>query len=87
MLSLVTMKFSPLPCMSLPTIFGLPVGSLKYPPDRFLNLFAAVHELKNDEQRHHRDDEVRISNLPGSAVVAAMADLFLDDDGRRSRHS
>jgi hypothetical protein len=56
-------------------------------PTCFLNLFTAVHQPEHDEQSHHGGDKIGIGNFPRAAMVATVADFFLDDDGRWGRHA
>src|SRR5262249_44395822 len=53
--------------------------------DRFFHLLAAVQQPEHDKQRHHRGDEIGVSDLPCPAVMPAVAAFLLDDvDGGRS---
>src|SRR5208337_322055 len=61
-------------------------GIFEVPADRHLNRLTAVHQPQHDEQRHHGRDEVGIGNLPRTAVMAAMAAFFPDDDDGWCRH-
>ena len=88
MLSRVRMKFSPAPSMLEPTFFEVPVGSLKYPPTASCTCLLRIQQPQHDEQRHHRGDEIGVSDFPCAAVMAAVAAFFLeDDDGACLVHS
>ncbi len=80
MSSLVRVKFSPDPIWLLPTFLEVPVGILEVAAHGDLNLLAAVHQPKHDEQRHHRRHEVGIGHFPRAAMMAAVCPFFLDDD-------
>src|SRR5208282_2808166 len=51
-----------------------------------LNRLAGVRQPQHDKQCHHGRDEVGIGDLPGAAVMTAMAAFFLDDDDGWCRH-
>ena len=55
-------------------------GIFEVSADGDLNLFAAVKQPQNDEERHHGGNEVGIGYLPCAAMMAAMAAFFLQDD-------
>src|SRR5208337_341575 len=62
-------------------------GIFEIAAHRHLNLFAGVQQPENDKQCHHGRDKVGVGDLPGAAVMAAVAALFLqDDDGTRFIH-
>jgi len=52
-----------------------------------LNLFARIKQPQNDEQGHHRRNKISVCNFPGTAMMAAVAAAFFDnDDGRFCGH-
>src|SRR5208337_415193 len=56
-------------------------GIFEVSADRLLDLLAGVHEPENDEQRHHRGDEIGIGHLPSTSMVTAVTAPAFDDDG------
>jgi len=55
-------------------------GIFEITADRYLNRLAAVRQPQNDEQRQHGGDKAGVGDLPGAAMMTAMAAFFLDDD-------
>ena len=48
--------------------------------DGLLDRFAGSQQPQNDEQRHHRCQEIGIRRFPGAPVMSGVHNLFLDDD-------
>ena len=80
MLSLVTVKFSPAPAMLVPTFSAVAGGILEISADGLLDLLAGAEQPEHDEQGHHGGDEIGVGHFPRTAVMAAVASFFLDDD-------
>src|SRR5262249_33923113 len=55
---------------------------LKISTHGFLDLLTAVHQPQHDEQSHHGRHKIRITNLPGAAMMACVTTAILDDDNR-----
>ena len=51
----------------------VPFGIGKIAADGLFDLFAAVQQPENNEQRHHGRNKIRVGHLPGAAMVAAVA--------------
>src|SRR5882762_7950344 len=63
-------------------LVGYPGGVLEIAAHGFLDLNAAVHQPKYDEQSHHGGHEVGVGHFPCASMVSAMPAYFLDDDNR-----
>src|SRR5262252_7269369 len=62
-------------------------GVFKISAHGLLNLLAAVHEPKHDEEGHHCRHEIGIGHFPRASMVTAVATLlFHNDDGARLFH-
>src|SRR5437588_35971 len=48
--------------------------------DGLLHVIARAHEPQDEEERHHRGDEIRVGHFPGAAVRAMCMRLFLFQD-------
>ncbi len=66
--------------------FGGTGGIFEVTGHCLLDRLAGVHEPENDKQRHHRRNKIGVGNLPGAAVMAAVAAFLLDDDDGLSCH-
>jgi hypothetical protein len=53
--------------------FGGAAGVAEVAADGFLYFLTGVEEPEDDEESHHRGDEVGIGDLPRTAVMAAVA--------------
>src|SRR5213593_3922644 len=74
--TLVIVKFSPVPTFLLPILLAVPEGSRKYPGTGL----RGIEQPEHDEECHHGGDEICIGNLPGAAVVSTMTRFLLDND-------
>ena len=73
-------RFSPRPVDGAAGLFAVARGIVEVAGDGFFDLLAGVQQPEDDEERHHGGDEVGVGDLPRAAVMAAVADFFLDDD-------
>ena len=67
-------------------VVGFTVGVGEVSADGLLDLLTAAQQPKDDEERHHGGDEIRVGYFPGAAVMARVATLLpADDDDRLDR--
>ena len=79
-----SVSVSPTPALVVPVWRPLPGGIQEISADGLLHFFAGAQQPQNNEQRHHRRDEVRVRDFPGSAVpVIVIPGVLPHDDDRR----
>ena len=57
---------------------GFSGGIVEISCHRLAHMLAGIHEPEDDEERHHRGDEVGVGDLPRAAVVAVRGELFCE---------